>query len=1173
MAKVSRVLFVGCGGSGGVTLRFTMDSLRSQIRQWNDARIVADGPDAAIDFGPSGLPACWQFVHIDVPSAPDGISEDRPPSVPDMGGTYVPLARAGISYQAVCNELWNLTEGKASGAQLHGWIKKPGPDDPNLSQGAGQMRSVGRAVSLYSAGSIYAALDRAATALVSADSEVALGKLKTLMGGHSVGENTEPLVVFVSSMSGGAGASMVLDVARLMVRVRPGWQQNTCMFLYTSEVFSSLDEGSRLGVEGNGLAAMGELLATSLGANSAEHVLLGDMGLTGPIEPPIQTFMRVIPIGNRQGAQAALFGDGSMDTIYRSFGRGLAALVASPEALGEFIDFDLTNTGSTLPVDKTWLGHGLETSQPVLWGNFGFGRLSLGREKYAEYFSQRIARAAIDRLCGDDTARGQDQQSLAAQSDNAFAQFLAMLGLPQSGQRCGVIEMLGRELRDPRKVVANIGAPATQILRERIYQKPMVSQVAAGRPYIEAVRQIGAGESAIIMRDVYDKAYPMAYAWMEGFVNDLLKAVEDIASLQGLPVARQVVLRLKTESAMWASALAEEASKQAPHGGGSLPPLPSDLAEAISTQAAFGLDHPLRRQLESKHAMAVTKVAGGVIAKLLSEAMSELGERFANPLAQDIAATLAKLEAERDRVVRRVGSADPKTSNYSEWPVAGGKVPERFKGAHNEVMLSGPEEFPLQFDAHISQISRSRGLISEGQVQETVVREVLTDRWMGRNEELITAGVLSYSTPWVPKSFTIDPERTAMLRPASRAEFSMSLNPSDILSRARTWTNRPDGELSDYLRQGIRGYVQDGGPSAVDILASKFQTLLHNATPLVQVDQNAFAVLHRGAKLQLAYKYSAVPLLDIPNGADQRLRDVLTDMQGLSDKEIDRFNSALNQSAATDHIDVFGSYKPQSPLVVTSLLEPIATALARANASGGVADIWRNRRARPLTGAIALTKVDRKAMAAGYLVGKITGRIRGSYQDVSENHNGRIEVFSAKDEWLAFPRPLLSPHIGRYGDDEFAAILEAHLVAIVQCSSDPTLGPLRAYLSLRELYGMPIEDDFDHPFDPDKGARLYLEMYVNGTDAIPGQGARSIDKLASEFNLSEPEGRRDAARKYLTDLARNISEAHATPTALANRYDVRPLLRPLYPDIVWATEQLVALLDSDGPAKNEGLGF
>ena len=76
-----RFLVVGCGGSGGATLAFIMDQLRSELHA------------AGIDK----LLAGWQFVQIDVPSAaetgPEGLA-----NVPEQGGTYIGCGPQGSSY-------------------------------------------------------------------------------------------------------------------------------------------------------------------------------------------------------------------------------------------------------------------------------------------------------------------------------------------------------------------------------------------------------------------------------------------------------------------------------------------------------------------------------------------------------------------------------------------------------------------------------------------------------------------------------------------------------------------------------------------------------------------------------------------------------------------------------------------------------------------------------------------------------------------------------------------------------------------------------------------------------------------------------------------------------------------------------------------------------------------
>ncbi len=197
-----------------------------------------------------------------------------------------------------------------------------------------------------------------------------------------------PIAIIVSSMAGGSGASMVLDVPQILATIDPNIGRTTAMFLYTSEVFGSLERADRRGVEANGLAMMGEVFATSLGANGDDSDLLRLLGVTGSRTD--QPFRRIFPIGRRAGTQGALFGDGSLESIYRAVGRALAGMVGSPVALDKFIRYDLVNPNPQ-PTDDVWLGEGTSDPNSVLWGTFGYSSLSLGRDRYGEYVAQLLA--------------------------------------------------------------------------------------------------------------------------------------------------------------------------------------------------------------------------------------------------------------------------------------------------------------------------------------------------------------------------------------------------------------------------------------------------------------------------------------------------------------------------------------------------------------------------------------------------------------------------------------------------------------------------------------------------------------------------------------------------------------------------------------------------------------
>ncbi len=190
---------------------------------------------------------------------------------------------------------------------------------------------------------------------------------------------------------------------------------------------------------------------------------------------------------------------------------------------------------------------------------------------------------------------------------------------------------------------------------------------------------------------------------------------------------------------------------------------------------------------------------------------------------------------------------------------------------------------------------------------------------------------------------------------------------------------------------------------------------LQHAAPLVQISAPAFGIVHSGAKLQEMFKFSGIPLLSLAGQPAQQLRSTLKSFGSVAEEALVGFDTALDEDATVQHIDIFGSYAPMSPLALPSLLQPLASALARAGSSGDVGSLWHNRRARPLAGCLAMAPQERRSLVAGFVVGRMTGRLRGTYPQDPYAHNEPLAVFAeaegGRGEWLALPTPLLTPHL------------------------------------------------------------------------------------------------------------------------------------------------------------------
>lgn len=109
---MQKVLIVGLGGSGGKTLAFLMDELKVRLgHEW-------DGK----------LPACWNFVHIDVPVVADGLGSNLATPVAAQGGSYIGLAKPGVNYEMYDTTAMNALENQNPPALEMAARWRPQPD-------------------------------------------------------------------------------------------------------------------------------------------------------------------------------------------------------------------------------------------------------------------------------------------------------------------------------------------------------------------------------------------------------------------------------------------------------------------------------------------------------------------------------------------------------------------------------------------------------------------------------------------------------------------------------------------------------------------------------------------------------------------------------------------------------------------------------------------------------------------------------------------------------------------------------------------------------------------------------------------------------------------------------------------------------------------------------------
>ncbi|MDQ1250774.1 MAG: hypothetical protein QG597_5154, partial [Actinomycetota bacterium] len=293
-------------------------------------------------------------------------------------------------------------------------------------------------------------------------------------------------------------------------------------------------------------------------------------------------------------------------------------------------------------------------------------------------------------------------------------------------------------------------------------------------------------------------------------------------------------------------------------------------------------------------------------------------------------------------------------------------------------------------------------------------------------------------------------------------------------------------------------------------------------------------------------------------------------------------DQALGQGSSVAHIDIFGSYAPMSPLAFPSLLQPLINAWREAAAQNNTTFFWTNRRGRPLVGSLPMSAAERRASTAGYVVGKITGRLRGTYETKPHTRSQPVEVYSEESRrWLPFPNPLLTPYVtganGKrtYVADELPALLESQLLALAECGYKTSLEPLLPYVELRHLFARVVQapqdsdavDSQGRSYDNATGA-VYLRQWI--VDGVrPPEAPAFTTAVTTEdglpFDLTTVEGRRAAALRYCELNRDKFARAFRIDDFRSNPhfspYDRRPMIAALAPDMVWAFDAVAALIE------------
>ena len=880
----------------------------------------------------------------------------------------------------------------------------------------------------------------------------------------------------VSSLAGGTGASMTLDVCNLLRAVAgqvPNFPAGSLAFLYTPDVFERLQANRRAGVNANALGTVAELMS-AMAARQQEWTA-EEWSVYGGVPRPVTTGrgpMLTFPVGAYNGITGARFGDGESDTVYRGFARSLASLFLSESQQNSLQGYAVTNldVAAAHLEDRTLLGvqparggvHG-ERTEPLVFGSIGFASIGLGRDRYAEYAAQRLARRGVERLLRAhwdvtvQTGQRSPQQAITATAAEYYPQFLQWAGLP---------DLRARDTSYLKALVDDVWAEeAREALSARSTQETTAPAMAPGYSakgahFAQQLAGLIASSFHRVMGDADAELRDAAVRWVPAIQSRLETAVLRVAGERGLPVAEQVLETLTTDLQVAAEQLARN-SASTTH--------PQEIAADVTGElqtvtSAIDANHGVVGRATARIRQHFSGLFVRRGAALAGELLGQLGTDVLRPLRTGLQHAREELEAAERAAVGNAPVSTVATTLVQQWPT-GEEVPSRFATAQNEVLLEDIATYPRSFaDQLVQNFSGASGTGSPSaeRAEELAVFEVLTwlhadvrtrvraaDRLAGIDTNGSPARIGRRSEWW--------PQALAAVNPSRPASYRVQLDHESLLAGARAWVDRPNEVMGEFIAQGLDTYLDrpHAGAHEQEELArrfvDRFDAALQLAAPLVAVDAAMVQAAHQ-AQVEVTYQFSELPLATNGRVVDL-IADQLQRRGGVHPESVRRLRDAVTQ-VSRSRIDILGNYAGlYNPVAYSSLQRPIRKQWTESASPQLRSSFWRWRRGRALADFAPVSRSWLQSMITGWLVGRLTGEVlmpgEGPVLD------GGVAVWSDELRTLTrLPHPLLGaedPARDAPGWGLLAAVVESLPLAVALCDADTQFTALRPYQALFQL--------------------------------------------------------------------------------------------------------------------------
>ena len=1055
-------IFVGCGGSGVRTVTAIHNFIK---RSLEDVGYVG------------GIPDAFQFLVVDVPANMQEPLPSRINYISLTDATTVWAGKAGVDHFLAGNPNVAVRNDYLT------WRPNPNHLSPVLKIGAGQFRAVGRALSAKQnknfSNQFNQAINKAnagGTALTGVGQALGFSTQQT-----APAANTAPVILLISSLGGGAGSGIFLDIAELIRIEGQGHlasiHEQLISVLYDPSVFDTdNDDVEESGIPGNSLAAISELVAASWAKHKVSPHLSAGTPEIGEFNGPQYTFL----VGTTNGETTNLE---SPMKIYETTARTICSWVLNPSIASHFDEITLGNWTMNA-LESSFAHHqvdGQSIRMPI--SAMGYSRLDMGRVRFKRFAVENVVRSTVEHLVNKhteflDIESGQPpelaiRQYLRSNMSTVYS-FLTMAGLNENSQ--------SNKNQNNNDILDAIRLPnLSEELKTRV--KEITVDFAKYSSLNSLENEVDGEISIQKIGEIKIRHQSSILEWASSVQSRFSWAVIDALAIHGIRIVEGILeesVKLLTEE-FPTQLIAEKNSGE----------LLESKAEWENRNVKPAFKGKKNDRISNSHLDVIEAIVEARLTWNIERDLRDLVSEICKDIASNlIAPALTQLRNERENIEEEIKYDEYRLMSEQRRPA------EYLLPTANEILIDDANSWGETLKDLLEMSSKTLATLTTDILKGNLGQNI--------NRQSIESNLM-YSTirPWT-KSENWVPKIAATLNQAapSKSEVRFNLSIERIKSRAYGYFQYPvpgESKIVDYCRESMNDYLNDSTlndaarRNRLKDFCEKLGKAIGNSDPLVEVRWNWVETRYGHNKKSCIKRFTSRIPLPSPGTSE-----VSNEIARVLNSELGSEMPELFGLGTETFIEIFSCYRPMPAANYFSLSNPIVNSKINSDAgknsgNGVFADpFFDARRSRPFEDYLPLAPEVRLTFARGWTIGILTGRIEpGKHEEfdpfsglsVSQSDFTRaIHVSSSNGVGTL---PLLYPPVGSFASSSvdfhdvaaMTSTLNSALAAEMYASTGQSSEHFDAFLQVINL-GMGKVGTATFDYEPARTADMPLLIWV-----------------------------------------------------------------------------------------------